>query len=340
MLKIFKRHTVHFDNKVAHLDFNNIFDYNDHKTNHQELDFCEADMLKINTINKIYRGTLKIYYHKSLNGIHNITAPCESITVAVKIVENIDAAADRNNEPEMVYYLRDIQGIVKQYAYHIDRSSKRCIMVYEWCNGGDLFTYVVSRIDTSGRVNIMLNDIKKIIKWLLVIVKKCHERGILYCDLKLENIMLANKNDLDSLRLIDFGGARYIQEEGKDIKYEKLCTSPSYTSPEVFHHYYQRIDIFPYLEAYDMCGINLFKNDVWAIGVITYTMVFGLFPFNTLKCFKPHMAERAFSIRGKERIPPMDGVTPDTVDFISNMLHINPNKRYTMDEALAHEWLI
>lgn len=339
-----KRYTQH-----EHLYFDNIYDYNDRKTNHQELEFSKADLIDPALAKNVYRGTLHIYYHRSAKSRRN-SPQCEDINVAIKLVKGVNAVADMNNEPEMVHYLSNIPGIIKQFAFHIDRQHDRCIMVFEWCGGGDLFSYISNRIvpryepfgynSIPQHVDMCKSNIKKTITWLLNVIKKCHDHGVVYCDLKLENIMLAVKNDFDSLRLIDFGAARYIQENGRDINYDILCTSIKYTAPEVIHHFHQRIDSLPYLEKYKLCGTNLFKIDVWAIGTIAYIMFRGEFPFAINKLYEPYEANSAFSIGTNKEAPiRMYNMPERAADFISHTLCINPNKRYTIDEALDHPWI-
>lgn len=48
-------------------------------------------------------------------------------------------------------------------------------------------------------------DASKIMRRVLEAVSYLHNQGIVHRDLKPENILLCNKNDISSIKLIDFG---------------------------------------------------------------------------------------------------------------------------------------
>ena len=84
-----------------------------------------------------------------------------------------------------------------------------------------------------------------------------HSQGIVHRDLKPENILIT-KNKI--LKIIDFGLSNYFSK-GKLLS--TLCGSPSYTAPEIIQG-----------NKYDG-----FVCDIWAIGIILYTMICGHLPF-------------------------------------------------------------
>ncbi|CAI5706561.1 unnamed protein product [Peronospora effusa] len=85
-----------------------------------------------------------------------------------------------------------------------------------------------------------------------------HGRGILYRDLKLENLVL----DADGYpKLIDFGlakpNARWTSERNST-----MCGSAEYMAPEILQH-----------KPYDQ------RVDLWSFGILFYEMLFGRTPF-------------------------------------------------------------
>ncbi len=52
---------------------------------------------------------------------------------------------------------------------------------------------------------------------------------IVHRDIKLENIMLERPNDIESLKIIDFGLAIHL---GKETKFS-ICGTPGYIAPEI-----------------------------------------------------------------------------------------------------------
>ena len=72
------------------------------------------------------------------------------------------------------------------------------------------------------------------------------------------------------------------------------------------------------------------KVDEWAIGILTYEMLFGTTPF--LDDNKSFMFDKI--IRSKPTFP--DGAEPKAVDFISQLLCKKPNERPTFASLMSH----
>ena len=154
----------------------------------------------------------------------------------------------------------DHPNVITIYETYIDKYYYHFVM--EYCDGGDLFEMIKKKDRLSE------NDAAYIIDQLLSAVSHCHYKKICHRDLKPENIVFKtrahdpsklniDKGELE-VKIIDFGLAKY--QQGHD----KLCTkvgTPYYVSPEV-------------LEGnYDL------RCDLWAIGVIAYTLLIGYPPF-------------------------------------------------------------
>ena len=72
-----------------------------------------------------------------------------------------------------------------------------------------------------------------LIKNILSAVAYIHSRGIMHRDLKPENILLQDKNDLSSVKIIDFGlSNKHFAGESED----KTCGTLKYMAPEVVKH--------------------------------------------------------------------------------------------------------
>jgi serine/threonine protein kinase len=84
-----------------------------------------------------------------------------------------------------------------------------------------------------------------------------HDKNIYHRDIKLENILVM-KND--SIKIIDFGFAVKCNRDS----YQKLfCGTPSYMAPELLN----KEKYIPYY------------SDIWSLGVLFYSMLYGRFPF-------------------------------------------------------------
>ena len=135
----------------------------------------------------------------------------------------------------------------------IFESSDSYYSVMEYCEGGELFNYIVK--------NRRLSEEESAFFYYQLIngLEYIHSLGIVHRDLKPENLLLTNEH---LLKIIDFGLSNYFKEGQKDLLVTP-CGSPCYASPE-------------------MVGgkkYNGFKIDIWSSGIILYAMLCGYLPF-------------------------------------------------------------
>ena len=91
-------------------------------------------------------------------------------------------------------------------------------------------------------------------------IKYLHSKKIIHRDLKLGNLFLNEKMEV---KIGDFGLATKIEVDGE--RKRTVCGTPNYMAPEV-------------LKGDDG---HSFEVDIWAIGVIMYTLIIGKAPFVT-----------------------------------------------------------
>lgn len=146
-----------------------------------------------------------------------------------------------------------------------------------------------------------------------------HDKNIAHRDLKPENIIFEETDDLDKIqiKLIDFGLSKIIGFN-KNTMNSKLGT-PYYVSPEVLEGKYDK-----------WC-------DLWAIGVITYILLSGTPPFNGKNEIEIFNKIKCCDYDFEEKI--WYKMTRESKDFIRKLLHPDPNKRLSIDQALAHPWI-
>jgi serine/threonine protein kinase len=104
---------------------------------------------------------------------------------------------------------------------------------------------------------------RKIVYQIIDGISYCHERRIVHKDLKLENVLFKVEPDDDNLdiSIIDFGIAGVVVGGvGEAVDAGSL----PYMAPEV-------------LSGSD--ADTSFALDVWAIGIMFYTMIYGKLPF-------------------------------------------------------------
>lgn len=88
-------------------------------------------------------------------------------------------------------------------------------------------------------------------------MKYIHSQNIVHRDLKLENILIDDRNNL---KLIDFGFSVHI---GPDQKLKIFCGTPSYMAPEI-------------VQKKEYSG---YATDIWSMGIILFVLLNGHFPF-------------------------------------------------------------
>ena len=89
----------------------------------------------------------------------------------------------------------------------------------------------------------------------------CHEHHIAHRDVKLDNILVDMTQPGYPTKLIDFGFSS--QNTNFNSKSSAFCGTPAYMSPQLCQK-----------QEYIVSGV-----DVWASGVLLYTMLFGYQPF-------------------------------------------------------------
>jgi serine/threonine protein kinase len=170
----------------------------------------------------------------------------------------------------------------------------------DYVPGGDLYYHM----STIGQ--IPFNDARLYTAEIALAIEHLHRFGIVYRDLKAENILL----DADGhIKLTDFGLAKEIN----DSHSKTFCGTHHYLAPEIVLH-----------QEYS------YSVDWWALGVLLCEMLSGVPPFE---------AENMAALLDKiVKEPPTfpTGMEPEVVDLINKLLEKDPTKRIGFDELAAH----
>lgn len=92
---------------------------------------------------------------------------------------------------------QDHPNIIK--LYEIWEWQDVCFLVLEYCEGGELFHYIIEKKYLSEEVAAY------IMKQLFSALEYLHGNKISHRDIKPENFMLYKKDDLTQIKMIDFG---------------------------------------------------------------------------------------------------------------------------------------
>uniref|UniRef100_A0A8D8A7Y8 cGMP-dependent protein kinase n=1 Tax=Culex pipiens TaxID=7175 RepID=A0A8D8A7Y8_CULPI len=134
--------------------------------------------------------------------------------------------------------------------YRTYRNDKYVYMLLEACMGGEVWTILRDRTHfEDGTAKFIVGCVLKAFEFL-------HSRGIVYRDLKPENLLLDSKG---YVKLVDFGFAKFI---GYSSKTWTFCGTPEYVAPEIVLN-----------RGHDR------SVDYWALGVLIHELLTGIPPF-------------------------------------------------------------
>lgn len=235
---------------------------------------------------------------------------------AAKIIDLSDSSTDGVYEATMreVEVLRLVAGHPFIIELHdVFESSTFIFLVFELCEHGELFDHLTTVVTLSEKKT------KVIMRQLLEALAHVHGKGIVHRDLKPENILL---DDNYNIKLTDFGFAKVLTPSET---LTELCGTPGYLAPELL-----RCNMIEGSPGYGH------PVDLWACGVIMYTLLVGCPPFWHRKqmVMIRNIMEGKYSFQS----PEWDDITDTPKDLISKLLVVEPSKRITVQEALAHDF--
>jgi len=129
-----------------------------------------------------------------------------------------------NTEFEIAHKLHH-PNVVETMNLIYDHERHRWVEIMEWCDGGDLFTIITSRIMTKVEQNCCFKQLIRGVAYL-------HSVGIVHRDIKPENLLMTPQGEL---KISDFGTSIDIsgEEEWEYIMCHGVCGSQPYMAPEV-----------------------------------------------------------------------------------------------------------
>ena len=169
---------------------------------------------------------------------------------AIKVFKS--KSDDIDNEFAVLQQL-DHPNVIKTYGLLFDNVLKRKVLLMEYANGRTL-----KEIQTLNNPQIFSEESTvEIFGQILEAIAYVHGLGMAHCDLKLENIIVTR--DTNTVKIIDFGFSKLSQNG----LVNSICGSMGYMSPQLLRK----------------SKHSLFKDDVWALGIILFKMMFNFFPF-------------------------------------------------------------
>lgn len=233
----------------------------------------------------------------------------------------------------------DNPNIVRMLAFL--ETPEHYFIVLELVSGGELFHQIV-------QLTYFSEDLSRhVIIQVAHAIRYLHEvAGVVHRDIKPENLLFTRvpfipserrvlrpgddetKEDegvftpgvggggVGTIKLADFGLSKVIW----DSNTRTPCGTVGYTAPEIVKD-----------ERYSK------SVDMWALGCVLYTILCGFPPFydEHIKNLTEKVARGEFSFLS----PWWDGISESAKDLVCQLLTVDPEKRYNIDEFLNHPWI-
>uniref|UniRef100_A0A8C9V5B8 non-specific serine/threonine protein kinase n=1 Tax=Scleropages formosus TaxID=113540 RepID=A0A8C9V5B8_SCLFO len=247
-------------------------------------------------------------FAKVMEGLHI----CSGEKVAIKVIDKKKAKQDSyvlknmKREPHIHQMIRH-PNVVQ--LYETLETENSYYMVMELCVGGDLMERLCERQRLGER------EARRYARHILSAVEHLHRHGVVHRDLKIENFLLDENNNI---KVVDFGLSNTLKAEALSPELlHTQCGSPAYAAPELLAH-----------RKYGP------KVDVWSVGVSTFAMLTGTLPF-TVEPFNIKQLHQKM-VNGEI------GTFPSDISkgaFVLTLLEPDPEKRPSVREAMEQKWL-
>ncbi|GJN91494.1 hypothetical protein Rhopal_004517-T1 [Rhodotorula paludigena] len=264
----------------------------------------------------------------------------KQVKVAVKCVRKFELnSSQRANILKEVQIMRGLNhpGIVR--LLNFTESREHYFLTLELMEGGELFHQIVKLTYFSEELS------RHVILQVAHGIRYLHEeKGVVHRDIKPENILFESipiipskvpkhrpydeeKEDegefipgvggggIGRVKIADFGLSKIVWDQDTMTP----CGTVGYTAPEIVKD-----------ERYSK------SVDMWALGCVLYTLLCGFPPFydESIHVLTEKVAKGYYTFLS----PWWDDISASSKDLITHLLDVDPEKRYTIDEFLAHPW--
>jgi len=219
---------------------------------------------------------------------------------------------------EELAVLRQSYNVLESCAHrNIVRLREQCetsegiYMVFDLVRGGTLF----DRIAKKGVFQEWAAA--KVMYQIACALEYLHGRNIIYRDLKMEHILLTEKNhEFDCI----LSGSDIVMQTDEPIT--DVAGTPGYLAPEMIKRQAFHVEI-----------------DMWACGVILFSILSGTSPFDNGEASLQEIAQK--SALGDYEFTDEDwnGRSDAAKDCISQLLVVSPTNRMKASELISNDWV-
>ena len=160
----------------------------------------------------------------------------------------------------------------------------------------------------NSKLPFKLSEVKNIMSQLFKNIKYLHDNNIIHGNIKPENILFFNKNEI---KLEDDSHFVHFQRSNKISNYLFL-------SPEILSNNYNE------------------KCDEWSCGVIMYYLLCGKYPYSISSI--DELNSNIFIKNNFDQNEEFKQLNSNSKDLISKLLNLNYNLRFSAEDALSHKF--
>ena len=182
-------------------------------------------------------------------------------------------------------------------------------MVMEYCDQGNLSMLQNAKPDYV----FPFSESAKIVNDIIHGLEYMHSKNVLHRDIKPENILRTKVNGTIMTKICDLGFAREAKEDASTF-----CGTTYYMAPEIFEK-----------KQYDR------NVDIWALGVLFYSMLFGTVPFKSLNMLNEInlKCQNGFNLANR-KLRPNSSISKELMADLSKIFAsifvIDPTKRMNL----------
>lgn len=266
------------------------------KLTKQKKEYELGDYIIKQTLGQGTFGKVKLGIYKSTNK-----------KVAIKILDK-SRIVEKDDQERVNRELKIISNFKHPNVIQVKellQTHKYYFIVMEYCEGGELFHYIVKKRNLSEEETSFF--FYQIINGLEYI----HSDNVVHRDLKPENLLITKEY---RLKIIDFGLSNYFNK----TLLTTPCGSPCYASPEM------------------VLGkkYNGFMIDIWSVGIILYAMICGYLPFEDKE------NKVLFKMISECKIVFPHHVSHLVKDIIHKILVTDPYQRITLKNIKRHPFYL